>query len=477
MDRSRLASLPPSALADTLLALAAAPALPAADWSMACRTLLASAATAVQPPGTGVASSAMSSSGLRLQAATLLFALSHGSVPSLGLGTLLEDFVAPARFAVLPPAVQGLLLARLPALLRSLAAKRAAAVVQALPGLLTAAAATAAATVKVGGCADAERSQGADADAPFPWHSTAGLDDPALQLTWLRRVRQSLGPLPYSDGGAGTGIGSSSSSGTSAWLAAHCWLGLLGVCRAWQAKDAMLVHRDITQAAHSTIASLASLLPPLPSLQPGEAAQLMAWAAGANASGGGGGSAAAAAAAVTLAAGGDDWNSYGPSGRPLALEAPAEEAANAPPLAALTGLAGTVRHGSCGGGGGRTSDAVRATVTLWSLAVCCLRCLRPDFLTAQILAAETAAAAAEAEAPPTSLAAAAVASLQLRCVLVATGHVSYRELMPVRTAAAMAAVTVTSTAMMATAAGEGDVLLVPLSLALTATPQTFQVRW
>ncbi|GIL62056.1 hypothetical protein Vafri_16372, partial [Volvox africanus] len=428
MDGCRHSSLQLLPVADTLLALASAPALPAADWPTLCRTLLAKASSAAGDPHTAAA-------GVRLLAATLLLALAHGSVPSLGLGALLEELVAPARFAALPTAVQGLMLVRLPALLRSLTPKRSAAVVQGLPGLL----ATAASKVRPAGLAF-------DGATGFPWSAPAGLDDPTLQLLWLRRIRQSLSGAGVG-GHDGSRVSSSSNDGgfgAASWLSAHCWLGLLGVCRGWQSKDVALTHRDVTQATHTTIAALASQLQPLPPLQPGETAQLMAWAAaplGTAASSGGGSD--------------DDWESYGVSGRPLAAE-----------VAELHPAAG---DGGGGGGDGSGAElAARAAVTLWSLAACCLRCLRPDFLTAQVLievAPPESAEAAGAVAPSPR----AMASLQLRCVLVASGHVSYRELMPVRTAAASAAVST---------AGHlyGDTLLTPLSFALAGTPQAFQVQ-
>ncbi|GLI61003.1 hypothetical protein VaNZ11_003264, partial [Volvox africanus] len=422
IDRCRHSSLQLHPWADTLLALASAPALPAADWPTLCRTLLAKASSAAEDPRTAAA-------GVRLLAATLLLALAHGSVPSLGLGALLEELVAPTRFAALPYTIQGLMLVRLPALLRSLTPKRSAAVVQGLPGLLAAVASK----VRPTGLAF-------DGAAGFPWSAPVGLDDPTVQLLWLRRIRQGL-----SGAGLGDHDGSRASSGSNgggfgalSWLSAHCWLGLLGVCRGWLSKDVALTHRDVTQATHTTIAVLASQLQPLPPLQPGEAAQLMAWAA-----------APLGAAGSSAGGGDDDWESYGVSGRPLAaVVAELHPAAD-----------------DSGGGGSGAEFAARAAVTLWSLAACCLRCLRPDFLTAQVLIEAATAEAAEAM----ELSPRAVASLQLRCVLVASGHVSYRELMPVRTAAASAAVS---------AAGHvyGDPLLTPLSFALAGTPQAFQVQ-
>ena len=226
----------------------------------------------------------------------------------------------------------------------------------------------------------------------------------------------------------------------------------------------------MTQAAHTAISTLAAQLPPLPPLQPGEGAQLMSWAASSSASGGGGGggggrgggSGPAAVEAV------DEWEWFGPAGRPLAAEP-----ADAPPVtAAAAAAAPPPPPGSLA-----PPVPVRGAVALWSVAACCLRCLRPDFLTAQVLAAPPAAAAGGGGA---AAATAALAALQLRCVLVGSGHVSYRELMAVRSAMTSAAAAggggggggggVT------TAAAEADALLVPLGLALAATPQAFQVR-
>ncbi|GIL81426.1 hypothetical protein Vretifemale_10446 [Volvox reticuliferus] len=430
-DGCRHSSLHLTSLPDTLLALAAAPALPAADWPTVCRTLLAKASGTAEDPNTAAA-------GVRLLAATLLLALAHGSIPSLGLGALLEELVAPTRFAALPAAVQGLILVRLPALLRSLTPKRSAAVVQGLPGLL----ATSARKLPPAGLTFDSTDGGGAGGAGFPWSFPAGLDEPTLQLLWLRRIRQSLSG-PGVAGPEGGGVSSSTANdecfGAASWLSAHCWLGLLAVCRGWQAKDAALTHRDVTQATHTTIAELASKLPALPPLQPGEAAQLMAWAA------------APWVAVTSGSGGGDDWESYGSSGRPLAAE-----------VAVLNPVAD--RGG--GGGGEGPESAARAAVTLWSLAACCLRCLRPEFLTTQVL---TAQALTAETLTAQAVTAETLASLQLRCVLVASGHVSYRELMPVRTAAASAAVS---------AAGHvyGDPLLTPLSLALASTPQAFQVQ-
>lgn len=164
-------------------------------------------------------------------------ALSHGSVPSLGLGPLVEELVAPARFAALAPPLRCLLLARLPALLRALSAKRAAAVVASLPGLLAAAAAA-------GGSGGAGLGANAwDGEWPgsFPWDHPAGLDDPWLVLPWLVRVRGALA----AGGGAGGGAtgGGGGAGRDSLLLGAHCWVGLLALCSGWRAKDNALGHR------------------------------------------------------------------------------------------------------------------------------------------------------------------------------------------------------------------------------------------
>jgi hypothetical protein len=63
----------------------------------------------------------------------------------------------------------------------------------------------------------------------------------------------------------------------------------------------------------------------------------------------------------------------------------------------------------------------------------------------------------------------ALSGLQLRCVLVAAGHVSYRELAPVRAVAEGAGPPGSQAA--------GDALQPLLCLALAATPQAFQVGW
>lgn len=228
--------LPLLCLANSVLALAEAPSLPAAEWSSTCRSFIAKASFAVATPQTAA-------DGMRLLAATLLLALAHGSVPSLGLGSLLEELVLPTRFAALPSAVQSLMLARLPALLRSLAAKRAAAVVQSLPGLLMASSLTSPSS-SAGSSgfrykSDGDSCPGDGDDGSFPWSSAAGLDEPALQILWLQRLRKSLA---VADASAGCGSEAASS------LAAHCWLGLLGVCRGWQAKDPSLTHRWVWSA-------------------------------------------------------------------------------------------------------------------------------------------------------------------------------------------------------------------------------------
>lgn len=241
-SRSRLAAVPQAALANMLLALAAAPTLPAADWPNVCRTLMSTATAAHGSGATITGQTAVT--GLRLQTAAVLLALTHGSVSSLGLGALLEELVAPARFTALPSAVQALLLARLPALLRSLAVKRAAAVVHSLPGLLA----------SVSGSTSGRLDQDDDHDdvyfhcrgkegeygdeGGFPWSSAAALDDPATMLPWLTRVRQAFTAYVSQCGGGGT-----VRERRQALLSAHCWMGLLGVCRGWQSKDAVLAHR------------------------------------------------------------------------------------------------------------------------------------------------------------------------------------------------------------------------------------------
>ncbi|KAG2488037.1 hypothetical protein HYH03_013343 [Edaphochlamys debaryana] len=436
MDRARLSSLPHAPLASTVLALACAPALPSADWPSAVRALLA-----ISLPSIG---SGSGSGDLRLAGATLLLALAHGRVASLGLGPVLEELAAPARFAALPPSLRLLIVARLPALLRSLSSKRAAAVVQSIPGLLAAAAAAAAPSSGSGGEGVQGREDG------LPWSCTAGLDEPGLGVVWLRRLRGAFGPTAASAGGAAAAaVGAVGGGG---YLAAHAWLGLLGVCRAWQAKDSALTHRDVTSAAHTAIAALASQLPPLPPLEPGEAAQLMAWASEPLPSAAAAAAAAAASTASAAAGGGagNEWEGNSPAWRPLALEA---DAVAAPPASA-----------SAAGG---AAAAARAAVALWSVAALCLRGLRPDFLTAQVLAdastAPPAGTAAAAAAAAGTSPAAATAALQLRCVLVAAGHVSYRELMPVRSA-------------VTAATADGGALLLPLALSMAATPQAFQVQ-
>lgn len=125
----------------------------------------------------------------------------------------------------------------------------------ALPGLLAAAAdaddgrpdadedgdsaAAGCSSTAAAAAATADAAAGGDSTAlAFPWSSPAALDDPASAVAWLRRIRQAL-PAAHGNG---------SSSGRERRrlrLAAHCWLGLLGLCRAWQAKDAALTHRRV----------------------------------------------------------------------------------------------------------------------------------------------------------------------------------------------------------------------------------------
>jgi hypothetical protein len=79
-------ALPPGTAARLFLALAAAPALPAADWAAAVRGALAAA----QGGGGGGARDAVA-------AGAALLALSHGHVAQLGLSGLLEELAAPGR--------------------------------------------------------------------------------------------------------------------------------------------------------------------------------------------------------------------------------------------------------------------------------------------------------------------------------------------------------------------------------------------
>ncbi len=225
------------------------------------------------------------------------------------------------------------------------------------------------------------------------------------------------------------------------------------------------------------MSALAAHLPPLPPLQPGEAAQLVAWAAGAGTTqpGAAGTSSSSSSGSSGMAGGGsslDDWASYGPAGRPLAVAGQEGELG--------VGVVGEgTRVGAARGG-----EEVRGLVVVWGVAACCLRCLRQEFVVSQVLGA------GEGKGPDGGAGQQQqqqLVPLQLRCVLAACGHVSNRELMAVRSVLTVvdgkqqAGVSIPYPSAGVAGAGAGAAggpeahLLVLLCVALAGTPQTFQV--
>jgi hypothetical protein len=128
-----------------LRCLAAAPRLPAADWSSLLHKLL----SLQTPAGAAAAAAAVVA---QLQSASILLILNHCIAPGLELSGILDACLTPDGIRVLPLQLQTLLLSRLDAALAALPANRAAPVLlQSIVGLVTAATAATTAAGSNGG--------------------------------------------------------------------------------------------------------------------------------------------------------------------------------------------------------------------------------------------------------------------------------------------------------------------------------------
>ena len=133
---------PQPIMAGVLRCLADAPRLPTLDWGTAIKQILKlstclesdQSSTPVVKSESSAASvkddatASNSSSKVSLGAPCLLLALKHGSVPSHGLGELLDQLLSQQQFTQLPLQLQQMLLIGLPEALQSLSSQRGAAV-------------------------------------------------------------------------------------------------------------------------------------------------------------------------------------------------------------------------------------------------------------------------------------------------------------------------------------------------------------
>jgi hypothetical protein len=125
-----------------LRCLAAAPRLPAADWSGLCHKLLSLPDPAAATTPIAAAAAAVNA---QLQAASTGLLLNHCQVPGLELSGILDACLSPEGLRVLPVQIQTLLLQRLDLALAALPANRAPPVLlRGVVPIVTAATATAA---------------------------------------------------------------------------------------------------------------------------------------------------------------------------------------------------------------------------------------------------------------------------------------------------------------------------------------------
>jgi hypothetical protein len=351
--------------------LAAAPRLPAADWVGLCSCLLSAAP--VSPPllpaghggGDRDAAAAWTAAHHQQQDAGISLLLAHAAEPgAAGFASLLDALLCQAGMRSLPGYLQARLLAQLDVAVVALPLARGAALLDGLPALLTAAA------------------TGAEAAAGLPL--------------------------------------SSPPSSSSLLLLEAAWIGLGRLCRAAADGTPPMVPagagRDgsagpLRDALAAAVTGLAAALPPLPERADAGPVQLLA------------------AACV-------------PEGLPAAALARTldEERAEACWYTPVQRAAGAAGHAD-GGGAAADGGALPGSLRVWRAALSCLRQLNPDELLratasadpgAAAAAATTAAVAADtittgAAAPRMGVMAPLLAA-SLRCMLVLSGKLSWKDL-------------------------------------------------